>query len=295
MFYTEHAPHPPLAMHVRCLWAFESSPADGAREIQTVVPDGYPEMVLHYGDRCHEIGAGGILKRQSRFVFAGQLSAALSLQPGAHAGMIGIRLQPAGARAFLGMSMLETTDRRLDLADVWARDSTDLIDATSNANNVDAHLNVVERFLLKKLARTRTKPDAAVSHGVDLLQSAEGGVIDRCAGCALRAFVSPARTPFSRRSRYSAASAREHFSFPARVRFAGTAAIRSLGLCRNRCRLFRPGSHDSRFQTLFRPAATDFLSIARRVFGSHGRERYASDRCTQRSGFVMSDSYNTFW
>ena len=90
--------------------------------------------------------------------------------------MIGIRLQPAGARAFLGMSMLETTDRRLDLADVWARDSTDLIDATSNANNVDAHLNVVERFLLKKLARTRTKPDAAVSHGVDLLQSAEGGL-----------------------------------------------------------------------------------------------------------------------
>ena len=174
MFYTEHAPHPPLAMHVRCLWAFESSPADGAREIQTVVPDGYPEMVLHYGDRCHEIGAGGILKRQSRFVFAGQLSAALSLQPGAHAGMIGVRLQPVGARAFLGMSMLETTDRRLDLADVWAHDSTDLIDATGNANNVDVRLNVVERFLLKKLAQTRTKPDAAVSQGVGLLQSTEG-------------------------------------------------------------------------------------------------------------------------
>ena len=134
MFYTEHAPHPSLAMHVRCLWAFESSPADSAREIQTVVPDGYPEMVLHYGDRCHEIGAG----------------------------------------AFLGMSMLETTDWRLDLADVWARHSTDLIDATSNANNIDARLNVVERFLLKKLAQTRTKPDAAVSQGVGLLQSTEG-------------------------------------------------------------------------------------------------------------------------
>ena len=66
MLYTERPPHPALARHIRCLWVFETCPADSASNIQAVVPDGCPEMVLHYGDCCREIGAGGILKRQAR-------------------------------------------------------------------------------------------------------------------------------------------------------------------------------------------------------------------------------------
>lgn len=61
MLYTERPPHPALVRHIRCLWVFEACPADSASNIQTVVPDGCPEMVLHYGDGRHEIGTGGIL------------------------------------------------------------------------------------------------------------------------------------------------------------------------------------------------------------------------------------------
>jgi AraC-like DNA-binding protein len=187
MLYTERPPNPALSRLIRCIWIFEASPADGGSEIQRVVPDGYPEMVLHYGDRCHEISANGIRKQQSRFVFAGQMSEALLLRPGSYVGMIGIRLLPSGARIFLGMPMRETTDRRLDLAEFWAHESEALVDAVGNADNIDARLDVIQRFLLDKLAHAGTKSDAAVNHAVSLLQSApERLSIDALAArCAL--------------------------------------------------------------------------------------------------------------
>ncbi len=176
MHYTERPPHPVLAKHIRCLWMFEASPDDVAAEIQRVVPDGYPEMVLHYGDYGHEVDTTGALQRQSRFVFAGQISQPLLLQPGAHAGMIGIRLQPAGARTFLGMPMGEMTDVRLDLALIWAKEAESLVDAVCCAADADKRMRIIERFLHRKLLAAPTQGDASVTHGVSLLRSSHGHV-----------------------------------------------------------------------------------------------------------------------
>lgn len=174
MIYTERPPHPALANHIRCLWMFEASPDDGTTEIQRVVPDGYPEVVLHYGDRGHEVDEAGALQQQSRFVFAGQISQPLLLKPGARAAMIGVRLQPAAARMFLGMPMQEMTDVRLDLALVWVEEAASLVDAVRNAKDADVRMRIVEHFFHRKLISTRTRIDAAVTHGVSLLQSSCG-------------------------------------------------------------------------------------------------------------------------
>ena len=174
MHYIERPPHPSLAHVVRCLWAFEATPADGAAEIQRIVPDGYPEVVLQYGDAAHELTDAGAPKRQQRFIFAGQISRPLLLQPGAHAGMIGIRLQPAGARLLLGLPMHELTDARIDLAQIWTHESEQLIDAVACKDDIPGRLQVVEQFLLKKIVGVRNKSDAAIMHGVGMLQSTDG-------------------------------------------------------------------------------------------------------------------------
>lgn len=173
MRYTERRPHPMLAAHVRRIWVYEASADDAASAVQRVVPDGYPEMVLHFGERCHEVMADGTAHRQSRLVFAGQISQPLLLRPSAQAGMIGIRLQPAGARAFLGIPMCETTDRRLDLNGVWGAESEALIEMVCNASSVTKKMQVVERFLLMKLAQRHGESDSAVAYGVQLLNSAD--------------------------------------------------------------------------------------------------------------------------
>jgi len=179
MFYTELPPHPSLASHVRCIWVFDSSDpgtsagdAGSADDTQRIVPDGHPELVLHYGDRFAELGDDNVATTQSRLVFAGQISRPLVLRPGAKAGVIGVRFHPAGARALLGMAMMENTDARLDLMSAWGRDSEHLLDEVHSAADAFARVRVVESFLIQRLAQSRVAADAAVAHCVALLRSA---------------------------------------------------------------------------------------------------------------------------
>ena len=187
MQYTERAPHPSLLSIVRCIWTFDSSADDGSPEMQRVVPDGCPEIILHYGERCSEVNARGQIEQQSRFLFAGQMSQPLLLQPSVQAGMIGIRLQSAGARMLLGIPMRETTNVRLDLAAIWTQAGDDLVDAVRNARCSDERVQIVERFLWRKILQLRIEPDAAVAHAVALLQGTAGRIsVDEIAKqCAL--------------------------------------------------------------------------------------------------------------
>lgn len=188
MYYTELPPTPALAPYLRCIWVFENSTGDGAGGEQRIVPDGHPEMVLHYGDRFHEINDDTAVV-QSRLLFAGQISRPLVLKPGANAGVIGIRFKAAGARALLGMSMVENTDTRLDLTQAWARDSESLLDEVHSATDVDERVRVVERFLIRRLAQSKLLPDAAIGHCVDVLHAAAGRITidDLAARCDLSA------------------------------------------------------------------------------------------------------------
>jgi AraC-like DNA-binding protein len=176
MFYTELPPHPSLANHVRCIWVFDAgnatSDAGSADETQRIVPDGHPELVLHYGDRFAELGDDNVATTQSRLVFAGQISRPLVLRPGAKAGVIGVRFQSAGARALLGMTMMENTDVRLDLTSVWGRDSEHLLDEVHSAGDAFSRVRVVEKFLMQRLSQSRIAPDAAIAHCVALLRTA---------------------------------------------------------------------------------------------------------------------------
>ena len=185
MFYAEYPPHPSLANQVRCIWVFDSmgKAADAPDDnVQTIVPDGYPEMVLHYGDRFAELGEDGTAATQSRHLFAGQISRPLRLKPGESAGVIGVRFQTVGARAVLGMQMHLNTDTRLDLAAAWGRESDHLLDEIYNAAGPVARVHVVERFLIRKLANSHIAQDGAVACCVEALRRAAPGLtVDRLA------------------------------------------------------------------------------------------------------------------
>jgi AraC-like DNA-binding protein len=59
MRYAEYAPDPRLAALVRCYWVFEAAQDNGgavhASADETIVPDGNPELVFHYGESFSEI------------------------------------------------------------------------------------------------------------------------------------------------------------------------------------------------------------------------------------------------
>jgi AraC-like DNA-binding protein len=115
MRYEEFPAPPALAPFVRCAWLFEASAADAMAAPQRIVPDGRCELVVHQGDPFEESGIDGKRRIQPRVLFAGQLSRPLWLHATGRAHVIGVRFQHAGARRFLGMPVVNATDRRLDL------------------------------------------------------------------------------------------------------------------------------------------------------------------------------------
>ncbi len=175
MFYREFPPHPALIDHVQCIWLFEAAPHEAADDTQRIVPDGHPEMLLHFGDRFHEVHEEKVVV-QSRLIFAGQLSKPLLLKPGASAGVVGVRFRAVGARALLGMPMAERTDTRLDLMDVWGSPGESLLDQVHSAADSVARVAVVEQFLLRRLEVTRVVPDAAIAACVATLRASNGHV-----------------------------------------------------------------------------------------------------------------------
>ncbi|MDQ0464795.1 AraC-like DNA-binding protein [Caulobacter ginsengisoli] len=110
--YAEFVPRSDLAAHVHRLWLFEGSDSD---EDQRIVPDGRPELIVHYGRPYLEAGSDGDFTRQAPVVFAGQLTRPLVLRSDGPAGVIGVRFRPAGALAYLGRPLSDFTDRRVPL------------------------------------------------------------------------------------------------------------------------------------------------------------------------------------
>ncbi len=187
MFYEEFTPHISLAPFVRRIWVYESGADSGEVETQHIVPDGFPELIVHYGDQFHEIDRNGIAKKQSRLIFAGQISGPLTLQSGASAGVMGVRFWPAAARALLRLPMHEATDQRLDMTAILGAATSSLIDEVLSANNVAARVSVMEQFLMRRLLQSRPMDKfahhhSAVMHCVQSLYHSGGEIsMDRLA------------------------------------------------------------------------------------------------------------------
>jgi AraC-like DNA-binding protein len=106
MEYTELRPPPPLDRLVHCLW-FLRGQADGS--VQTIVPDGRAEVVVHAGDAFNEVHEGGLVFRQDDVLVGGQLLGPLRLQPHGTMDVVGIRFRTAAARSVLRFPLSEVS------------------------------------------------------------------------------------------------------------------------------------------------------------------------------------------
>ena len=113
--YEEHAPPAALRPFIRTLWTYASPQPSG--EIQRIAPDGCPELVLDIGTPYEEQGADGAFHLQPRALFAGQMTRPLALRACGPVELIAVRFEPDGARDWLGLPLIQATDRRLDMTE----------------------------------------------------------------------------------------------------------------------------------------------------------------------------------
>ena len=156
---------------LRCIWVFEGR-FDEVHD-ERIVPDGCPELILHFGTPYAERDDAGAWQRQPPLLLAGNLTHALLLRAEGDVGVLGIRLWPQAVAHFTEATPTATIDNRrpLRLAALvrWRR-------ALANADD-DARLALVPGLISALgavLARPAPRSDAAVNLAVATIFASRG-------------------------------------------------------------------------------------------------------------------------
>jgi len=171
LLYREIEPHPVLRGFVECFWVLEQSTVSGASRGETIVPDGYPELVIHHADRFRRLFPAPEL--QPRGFLYGQLRGPLAVAPTGAIGIVAARLRPAALGRLAGVDAHELTGDATPLDAVWGGRADELVDRVRDAGTCEARVGILQHFLLGRLAGVAA-PDAGVRHALRSLQQAGG-------------------------------------------------------------------------------------------------------------------------
>jgi AraC-like DNA-binding protein len=158
--YVEREPAFPLRRFVRRLWALETPAGAPPPPEDLVLPDGCAEAVLHHGDGFERRSGSGVATTY-RHAFVGQIVRALSLRPLGRVGCVGVRFEPAGARALLGVRASDVTERSVPLEDLPSPAARALVRAVSGEATVETRLLAAERVLSRACAALPSRPTLA--------------------------------------------------------------------------------------------------------------------------------------
>ncbi|MDX1477927.1 MAG: helix-turn-helix transcriptional regulator [Saprospiraceae bacterium] len=104
-----------LADLVREFWIVEDDQEHIVR--QKIIPDGFCEIVIHYGDP-YRINLHGPWEAQGRILLASQITGHFFLENTGRSGMLGIKLMPTTPFLWFAADMPALTDRVVDLAEI---------------------------------------------------------------------------------------------------------------------------------------------------------------------------------
>jgi AraC-like DNA-binding protein len=140
MKYAEHAVGGAAARFVQCIWSLNGDGLDPAATADPILPDGCIELLLDTGDPVDRHSAAGI-ERQPRRQVAGQLTTAVRIKPTGRLGVVGVRLHPWAAGAFLRVPMHALRDRMLPADDL--RVAKELLRDASNGESADERMRLL--------------------------------------------------------------------------------------------------------------------------------------------------------
>ena len=177
MDYLELSPPPPLDRVVHRFWFLRTGAAAESSGMQTIVPDGRCEIVLHLGEPFAELDGAGRASPQRRALVAGQLTAPFRLASRPGADVIGIRLR-TGAAHRLVAPQRELTGRVVPLADVVRGLEPRLLDAARTETDLRRRAASLGAALARALS---PRPTGALEAAVALLESGRPGTIGELA------------------------------------------------------------------------------------------------------------------
>lgn len=157
---------------MQCVWTLEGSADELGSDLQPVLPDGRPELIVHLGDPFDRLRDDGVEERQSHVLFAGQLTRQLVLRPTGRIAVIGVRFHPDGASSLLDVPLRHLAGLTLPVQDVAPALHSTIDEVRSDTDSPERAVDLVMDRLAPRLETVR--PDPRVRHAVEVIGATRG-------------------------------------------------------------------------------------------------------------------------
>jgi AraC-like DNA-binding protein len=143
MIFKRLEPTPRISQWVECFWIIEND--DPKQVIQKIIPDGFPELIFHFGEP-YEINLSGGWEVQNKNLLAGQIKKFFWLRNTGKASMLGIKLKPAAPALGFNIPMADLTDKVENIDALPNRALQSLTNEVRSVESFDNRVQAASRF-----------------------------------------------------------------------------------------------------------------------------------------------------
>lgn len=167
-FETFH-PSDSLTQLVREYWIYENE--DTSVSTQKIIPDGFGEIIIHYGDP-YRINLNGQWETQQSLLFSSQISKSFFLENTGKSGMLGIKLYPAAFNELFQKDISPFTDQVVPLEGLIGESILPLKAIQEVGITLKNRLANAESWLVSLL--TNLKPQTKIKHCLKVIFESHG-------------------------------------------------------------------------------------------------------------------------
>lgn len=172
-------PNKYLSEFVKCFWILEKG---NSFHIERLFPSGELQFIFHYGTPFREENAGAGKIIQPEFSCCGQFTKFKNIISESAAGLFGVVFHPYAVTSFLNIPAGELSETTVDL-EFLSRDFRSLGGRIQEALSTEERINIIEHYLMKKLAVPNLFHFNIVKDTIDEMSNSSGHIrIEKLAG-----------------------------------------------------------------------------------------------------------------
>ena len=133
-----------LSSIIKEFWIYENE--DSTPTQQKIIPDGYSEIIIHYGD-VYRINITGKWEVQEQILFSNQISKFFFLENTGQSAMIGIKLHPCSFHELFQIDLGVYTDHVFPLIDILHEKTQELDKLTNKRYSITQRVEMLEKWI----------------------------------------------------------------------------------------------------------------------------------------------------
>lgn len=153
---------------VECYWIVKST--DNTPLLQKIIPDGFPEIIFHFGDP-YKIELKKDWETQAASLVAGQITSYFFLENTGHSDILGIKLKPSALTILFGADMSLLKDKVVSFREFGNSGLNNIDQSIRHSNDSLQRIEIINDHLLKMSAAGQTDP---LDHVIKLIFSSYG-------------------------------------------------------------------------------------------------------------------------